>query len=69
MHTHCDICLQLYYNVGGYCHDDITYQNAPVTPDATLMEKKQDVWQSDTENTDESKAVDNPGSVRTEPLV
>lgn len=69
MHTHCEICLQLYYNVGGYCHNDITYQNALVTPDATLMEKKQDVCQSDTENSDESKAVDNPGSVRTEPLV
>ncbi|XP_016363860.1 receptor-type tyrosine-protein kinase FLT3-like [Sinocyclocheilus rhinocerous] len=59
---------RLYYNVGGYCHNDITYQNAPVTPDATLMEKM-DVCQSDTENSDESKAVDNPGSVRTEPLV
>lgn len=68
MHTHCDICLQLYYNVGGFCHNDITYQNAPVTPDATLMEKM-DVFQYDTENSDESKAVDNPGSVGTEPLI
>ncbi|XP_073687045.1 receptor-type tyrosine-protein kinase FLT3 [Garra rufa] len=59
----------LYYNIGGYCHNDITYQNAPVTPDAILMEKKQDVFQSDTENSDDSKAVDNPGSVRTEPFV
>ncbi|KTG43115.1 hypothetical protein cypCar_00002818 [Cyprinus carpio] len=59
----------LYYNVGGYCHNDVTYQNAPMTPDATLMEKKTDVFQSDTENSDERKAVDSPGSVRTEPLV
>ncbi|KTG35664.1 hypothetical protein cypCar_00000072, partial [Cyprinus carpio] len=58
----------LYYNVGGFCHNDITYQNAPVTPDATLMEKM-DVFQYDTENSDESKAVDNPGSVGTEPLI
>uniref|UniRef100_A0A8C1VTE9 receptor protein-tyrosine kinase n=1 Tax=Cyprinus carpio TaxID=7962 RepID=A0A8C1VTE9_CYPCA len=60
---------RLYYNVGGYCHNDVTYQNAPMTPDATLMEKKTDVFQSDTENSDERKAVDSPGSVRTEPLV
>ncbi|XP_052398892.1 receptor-type tyrosine-protein kinase FLT3-like [Carassius gibelio] len=41
---------RLYYNVGGYCHVDITYQNAPMTPDATLMEKKLNVCQTDTEN-------------------
>ncbi|XP_043082791.1 receptor-type tyrosine-protein kinase FLT3 [Puntigrus tetrazona] len=44
-----DLEERLYYNIGGYCHNDITYQNAPVTPDATLMEKKTDVCQPDTE--------------------
>ncbi|KAL1248647.1 hypothetical protein QQF64_021965 [Cirrhinus molitorella] len=53
---------RLYYNVGGYCHNDITYQNAPVTPDATLLEEKRDVCQFDTENSDAIEAVDNPGS-------
>ncbi|KAI2648986.1 Receptor-type tyrosine-protein kinase FLT3 [Labeo rohita] len=46
---------RLYYNVGGYCYNDIIYQNAPVTPDATSMEKNQDVFQSDSENSDETK--------------
>ncbi|ROK23336.1 Receptor-type tyrosine-protein kinase FLT3 [Anabarilius grahami] len=60
---------RLYYNVGGYCHNEVTYQNAPVTPDATLMENKQDVYQSNTEDSHERKSVDSLGSVRTEPLV
>jgi len=66
---YCDICLQLYYNFGGSCHNEVTYQNAPMTPDATLMENKQDAFQSNTENSDEDKSVDCPGVVRTEPLV
>lgn len=53
MHTDYDICLQLYYNVGGYSHNDIIYQNAPVTPEDTPIV------------TD----ADGPGSVRTEPPV
>lgn len=69
MHTYCDICLQLYYNVEGSCHNEVTYQNAPVNPDATLMENKQDVYQSNTEDSHECKSVDSFGSVRTEPLV
>ncbi|XP_048031027.1 receptor-type tyrosine-protein kinase FLT3 [Megalobrama amblycephala] len=60
---------RLYYNVEGYCHNEVTYQNAPVTPDATLMENKQDVFQSNTEDSHECKSVDSLGSVRTEPLV
>lgn len=40
-----------------------------MTPDATLMENKQDAFQPNTENSDEGKSVDSPGLVRTEPLV
>lgn len=40
-----------------------------MTPDATLMENKQDAFQSNTENSEEDKSVDIPGLERTEPLV
>lgn len=60
---------RLYYDFGGSCHNEVTYQNAPMTPDATLMENKQDAFQSNTENSEEDKSVDIPGLERTEPLV
>ncbi|XP_067290517.1 receptor-type tyrosine-protein kinase FLT3 isoform X2 [Pseudorasbora parva] len=60
---------RLYHNIEGYCHNEGTYQNAPVTPDATLMENKQDIYQNNTDHSDECKAMDSSGSVGAEPLV
>ncbi|XP_051971100.1 receptor-type tyrosine-protein kinase FLT3-like [Xyrauchen texanus] len=63
---------RIYYNIGGYCHSDLIYQNAPVTPDPTLLDERQDVCQtsqvnssSNTENSDEGKAMEDLGSVIT----
>lgn len=56
---------RLYYNAGGYIYNDIIYQNAPVTPDATMEEKCQSFLGNslDPKISDESNATEDSGSV------
>lgn len=61
-----DLEERLYYNFEEYCYNNTIYQNAPVTLDASSECQSSPV---STDNADESKAVEDPGSVRTEPDV
>lgn len=61
-----DLEERLYYNFEEYCYNNTIYQNAPVTPDASSECQSSPV---SADNVDESKAVEDPGSVRTKPDV